>query len=102
MYFCVRFYGKVFNQNMNTLLEQIAKYFETRSDEEIFRDWKSLEKYSSVGISVDDFIEHVKQTSSIEEFIFRWQNEQNFKNKIESPAFLSDFFLYLQTKNYEL
>jgi len=89
---------------MNTILEQITTYFETRSPEEILKDWKSLEKYSNVGIPASEFLEATNHVNSIDELIFKWQNEQNMKNKIESPAFMLDFFLYLHkinNTNYE-
>ena len=80
---------------MNTILEQITKYFETRANEQILKDWKSLEKYSNVGIPASEFLEVANQVKSIDELIFKWQNEQNIKNKIESPTFMLDFFLFL-------
>jgi hypothetical protein len=89
---------------MKTILEQITTYFETQSEEEILKDWKSLEKYSKVGIPASEFLEVINQVNSIEELIFKWQNDQNMKNKIKSPAFMLDFFLYLHNinkSNYE-
>jgi hypothetical protein len=90
---------------MNTILEQITAYFETHSQEEILKDWKSLDKYSNVGMPASEFLEVINQVNSIDELIFRWQREQNMKNKIESPAFMLDFsFIFAQkinNTNYE-
>ncbi len=48
-----------------SILKNLTEYFENNSKEKILEDWKSVEKYSKIGPSVDEFLSQTKNTSKI-------------------------------------
>ena len=53
---------------MSTFLEDFKRYLEETPREQIEADWRATEKFDSVGIPVDQFIEYNKMVSFKHQF----------------------------------
>ena len=77
---------------MNNFFEDLKKYFETTSGEEVLKDWAKSEEFDKIGLTVKEFSENSQKyyttvTSSNPTF----GNLQNIINEY-SPKFTSGFF----------
>jgi hypothetical protein len=86
---------------MNTMLEEMRNFHNTHSQDEILAIWKSLDKYSDVGILASEYIEYIKNSNKpivINDVSLIDKPEEieikNLKN-IKNPKFTSDSFFYI-------
>lgn len=46
-----------------SILEQLKEYFKNTPREEIEKNWKAFEEYNTIGPTIDNFLEQIKQTT---------------------------------------
>lgn len=79
---------------MNTLLEQLRKYFDNTPRGVIEEEWAKFDGYDNVGPTVDEFL------SFTDQWLFEWKNVSEEKVTIvETPNIYSEFFLSLPDTN---
>lgn len=46
------------NMERTNFFEELKRYFENTSDEQIFKGWKECEKFDNIGPTVDEFFSY--------------------------------------------
>lgn len=79
---------------MSTILENLRKYFQTKSPDEIEKDWAELAMFDQVGPTIDEFITQSKLLIGLDSHEPDWEFSCGSK-ELKNPKFSSDFFLTL-------
>jgi hypothetical protein len=76
---------------MGNLVDNLKKYFESNSDEQIFKDWNSVEQHDEVGPTVSEFLTNI--TDFQMKILDPDECFTNFINENLNPNFTSGFFI---------
>ena len=80
---------------INSVAENLRKYFENTSREQIERDWVATQKFDEIGPTVTEFLSENALFSTFALPESYWEFDFSFLNKIENPKVTSDFFFTL-------
>lgn len=54
---------------MGHLIDSLMDYFANTSDDQLNKDWDEIEKYNSIGVDVDEYIEYFRKIRENEEIM---------------------------------